>query len=154
MESLESKLDRLPAEQRREVEDFVDFLIQRAEGIHVTVQVASHDAPPATKSVAPPLITPDPVAAEEPAVSPSRAGEPPAAALPVHEAEPSAAIREISTGDAKDTPDGFLDYGLFEKAAPAPLPPSPADEAVKKVKMKLIKKSEQAPTNQLLDWID
>ena len=33
MESLESKLDRLSPEQRREVEDFVDFLIQRAEGI-------------------------------------------------------------------------------------------------------------------------
>ena len=66
MDSLENKLDRLPAEQRREVEDFVDFLIQRAEGIHITVQVASHDAPPALKSVAPPLITPDPVVTEEP----------------------------------------------------------------------------------------
>ena len=87
---------------------------------------------PATKSVAPPLITPDPVAAEEPAVSPSREGEPPAAALPVHEAEPSAAIREISTGDAKDTPDGFLDYGLFEKAAPAPLPPPLRTRPLKK----------------------
>ena len=154
MESLESKLDRLPAEQRREVEDFVDFLIQRAEGIHVTVQVASHDAPPATKSVAPPLITPDPVVTEEPAAALSRENESPAAAPPVHEAEPPAPIREISLGDAKDTPDGFLDYGLFEKAAPPPLPLSPADEAVKKVKMKLIKKSEQASTNQLLDWID
>ena len=40
MESLENKLDRLTPDQRREVEDFVDFLIQRAEGIHVTVQVA------------------------------------------------------------------------------------------------------------------
>ncbi len=61
MESLENKLDRLTPDQRREVEDFVDFLIQRAEGIHVTVQVASHEAPSLTKSVAPPLIAPDPV---------------------------------------------------------------------------------------------
>ena len=37
MDSLESKLDRLSAEQAREAEDFIDFLIQRAEGIRVTV---------------------------------------------------------------------------------------------------------------------
>ncbi len=154
MESLESKLDRLPAEQRREVEDFVDFLIQRAEGIRVTVELASHDAIPSAKSVAPPLIAPDPVMGEDPALPVSREYEPQATALPVHEAEPPAVIQEISVGDAKDTPDGFLDYGMFEKAAPAPLPPSPADEAVKKVKRKLIQKSEQAQTNQLLDWID
>jgi|SRR5208337_1208710 len=154
MESLENKLDRLPAEQRREVEDFVDFLIQRAEGIRVTVQLAPHDAPPAAKSVVPPLIAPDSVMVEDPAPPVSREYESPATVLPVHEAEPPAVIREISVNDTKDTPDGFLDYGMFEKAAPAPLPPSPADEAVKKVKMKLIKKSEQAQTNQLLDWID
>ena len=68
MESLESKLDRLSPDQRREVEDFVDFLIQRAEGIRVTVQVASHDVPSLAKSVAPPLITPDSVPVEEPAM--------------------------------------------------------------------------------------
>ena len=76
MESLESKLDRLPAEQRREVEDFVDFLIQRAEGIRVTVELASHDAIPSAKSVAPPLIAPDPVMGEDPALPVSRGYSP------------------------------------------------------------------------------
>ncbi|MFY9750784.1 MAG: hypothetical protein WAK75_05205 [Methanoregula sp.] len=151
MDSLESKLDRLSAEQRREAEDFIDFLIQRAEGIRVTVQLPSHDVSPAMKSVAPPLITPDPVTVEEPAVSQSRDNAPtPAAADPVPEAEPQAVVHEIEIDD------GLLDYGKFERtvAAPAPLPSSPADAAVQKVKRKLIQKSEQASKNQLLDWMD
>jgi len=149
MDTLESKLDRLSVEQRREVEDFVDFLIQRAEGIRVTVQLPSHDLSPA-KSIAPPLITPDPVPVEEPPVSPAREYVPPAAPEPVHEAEAPVAIHEIETDD------GLLDYGKFERAAaaPAPLPISPADAAVQKVKRKLIQKSEQADKNRLLDWID
>ena len=79
---------------------------------------------------------------------------PQAAAMPVHEAESPAVIQEIAVDDGSDS-DGYLDYGRFEKTAPpAPLPPSPADEAVKKVKRKLIQKSEQASKTQLLDWID
>jgi hypothetical protein len=152
MESLESKLDRLTPGERREVEDFVDFLIQRAEGIHVTVQVASHEAPALTKSVAPPLIAPAPVPTEEPAMPRSREDVPPAAVMPVPVAELPTVIQEIAVDDGSD---GYFDYGKFEKAAPpAPLPPSPADEAVKKVKRKLIQKSEQASKTQLLDWID
>ena len=148
MDPLESKLDRLSPEQRREVEDFVDFLIQRAEGIRVTVQLPSHDQLPA-KSVAPPLITPDPVPAEETAIPESREEVLTAAPKPVHEAGPSPAMHEIETDD------GLLDYGKFDKApAPAaPLSPSPADAAVQKVKRKLIQKSEVSK-NQLLDWID
>ena len=150
MDSLESKLDRLSAEQRREVEDFVDFLIQRAEGIRVTVQLPAHDPIPA-KSIAPPLITPDPVPLEEsPVPVPREEVLPAAAPEPVHEADAPAAIHEIETDD------GLLDYGKFERAAaaPAPLPPSPADAAVQKVKRKLIQKSEQADKTRLLDWID
>ncbi len=72
--------------------------------------------------------------------------------MPMHEAEPPAVIQEIAVDDESD---GYFDYGRFEKTAPpAPLPPSPADEAVKKVKRKLIQKSEQASKTQLLDWID
>jgi hypothetical protein len=155
MASLESKLDRLTPAERREVEDFVDFLIQRAEGIHVTVQVASHDVPSPAKSVAPPLIAPDPVPVEEPATPRPREDTPPAAIMPVHETESPVVIQEIVVDDGSDSSDGYFDYGKFEKAAPpAPLPPSPADEAVKKVKRKLIQKSEQASKTQLLDWID
>jgi len=155
MESLESKLDRLSPDQRREVEDFVDYLIQRAEGIRVTVQVApaSRDAAPSLKSVAPPLITADPVVPEEPAAYPAPHEIPaspeliqPAAADPVPQPP---LVQEIETDD------GLLDYGRFEKAAAAkaPLPPSPADAAIQKVKRKLIQKSE-AEKNQMLDWID
>jgi uncharacterized membrane protein len=147
MDPLENKLDRLSPEQRREVEDFVDFLIQRAEGIRGTVQLPSHD-PPAAKSVAPPLITPDPAPVEEPAAPQLHEEDRPAVPAPVHDAEPQAAVHEIETDD------GLLDYGKFEKKAVAPLPPSPADAAVQKVKRKLIQKSEQASKNQLLDWID
>lgn len=152
MESLESKLDRLSPDQRREVEDFVDFLIQRAEGIRVTVQVApaSRDALPSIKSVAPPLIMADPVVPEEPPVLPPREEVLPAAPEPVQGAGPSPAIHEIETDD------GYLDYGKFEKTAPAPrapLPPSPADAAVQKVKRRLIQKSE-AQKDKMLDWID
>jgi hypothetical protein len=155
MESLENKLDRLTPDQRREVEDFVDFLIQRAEGIHVTVQVApvSREAPPVMRSVAPPLISADPLPAEEPALPPARETYvPPTVSVPVHEDAAPAVIQEIAVDDGSD---GYFDYGKFEKAAsPAPLPPSPADEAIKKVKRKLIQKSEQASKTQLLEWID
>jgi len=152
MESLESKLDRLSPDQRREVEDFVDFLIQRAEGIRVTVQVApaSRDAAPSIKSIAPPLIMADPVVPEEPPVPLPHEDILPAAPEPVQEAGPSSSMHEIETDD------GYLDYGKFEKIAPAaraPLPPSPADAAVQKVKRKLIQKSE-AQKDKMLDWID
>jgi hypothetical protein len=158
MESLESKLDRLTPGERREVEDFVDFLIQRAEGIRAPVPVASAlpvmSAP--ARSIAPPLITADPVVPDEPAAYPAPHEIPaapeliqPAAAEPA--SQPRAPlIREIETDD------GLLDYGRFEKAAAAakaPLPPSPADAAIQKVKRKLIQKSEPEK-NQMLDWID
>jgi len=41
-----------------------------------------------------------------------------------------------------------MDYGQFEQA------PSPAAEAVKKVKQKISQREEQEKSHQLLDWID
>ncbi|MGA2104589.1 hypothetical protein [Methanoregula sp.] len=156
MESLESKLDRLSPEQRREVEDFVDFLIQRAEGIRVTIQLASHDASPSLKSVAPPLISPDLVPSDDGTVPPSRDGiNSSPASQPIHESEPSVLVHEIAGTDGDTTPDGYFEYGKFEKSTtPAPITPSPADMAVQKVKRKLIQKSEQVSKDKLLDWID
>lgn len=155
MDSLESKLGRLSPDQRREVEDFVDFLIQRAEGIHITVQVPSHDLPVPVQSVAPPLIIPDAGIAEEPVLPRAVEYRPPV--LPVAASRPAESpvlIQEVGGGAAGESRDGYLDYGMFEKSPPSPLSPSPADEAVKKVKRRLIQKSEQASKNQLLDWID
>jgi len=157
MESLESKLDRLTPGERREVEDFVDFLIQRAEGMRGPAPVVPvfRDTSAPARSIAPPLITADPVMPDEPVAYPAPAPHEipaspeliqPAAAEPSSRPSP---IQEIETDD------GFLDYGKFEKVVPAraPLPPSPADAAIQKVKRKLIQKSEP-PKNQMLDWID
>jgi len=149
METLENKLDRLSAEQRREVEDFVDFLIQRAEGIRVTVQLAPHDAP-STKSAAPPLIISDPVPQEDHG---HEISEPAIGHDANSENEPLGKVHEISEPDG--SADGFFDYGRFEKSQSNAQPsPSPADAAVQKVKKKLIEKSEQESKNLLLDWID
>jgi hypothetical protein len=152
MESLENKLDRLSPEQRREVEDFVDFLIQRAEGIRVTIQLASHDASPPLKSVAPPLISPDPISSDDASVLPVRDVNNSSTASPsTHEV----LVHEIAGTDGNNTPDEYFEYGKFEKSAPpAAFPPSPADAAVQKVKNKLIQKSEQVSKDKLLDWID
>jgi hypothetical protein len=156
MESLESKLDRLTPGERREVEDFVDFLIQRAEGMRGTVQMAPafRDTSAPARSIAPPLITADPVVPDEPVAYPAPAPhEIPAAPELIQPAASPAPqpplVQEIETDD------GLLDYGRYEKAAPVkvPLPPSPADAAIQKVKRKLIQKSEP-PKNQMLDWID
>ena len=150
MDSLESKLDRLSAEQRREAEDFIDFLIQRAEGIRVTVH-CHRTMSPGPEIGRTPLITPDPVTVEEPAVSLPRDNAHGGCTDAVPEAEPQAVVHEIEIDD------GLLDYGKFERtvAAPAPLPSSPADAAVQKVKRKLIQKSEQASKNHsLTGWIN
>jgi hypothetical protein len=41
-----------------------------------------------------------------------------------------------------------MDYGQFEQS------PSPATEAVKKVKQKIGRREEHEKSHQLLDWID
>jgi hypothetical protein len=59
MESLESKMDRLSPDQRKEVENFVDFLIYRSGN-----QMESHTAvppPPPIQNPAPPLSPAEPV---------------------------------------------------------------------------------------------
>ena len=100
MDPLENKLDRLSPEQRREVEDFVDFLIQRAEGIRVTIQLASHDASQPLKSVAPPLISPDPILSDDASVPPMRDVNNSSAAFPpTHEV----LVHEIAGTDGENT---------------------------------------------------
>ena len=147
MESLESKLDRLSPDQRREIEDFVDFLLYRS-GSPQGASCSSVVNPPVLTSAPPPVI---------PVMAPILMQE----NLVVHEqnnrqAEPSiwgaseehySPIQEITIAvDDRITRD-YLDYGQFEQQ-------SPATEAVKKVKAKLIQKSEQDKSHHLLDWID
>ena len=140
MESLESKLERLAPGQRKEVEDFVDFLLFRSGEPPASPRMITQ-APPVLSRVPPPLETvplppaPAPVSDTEPG-SPSPSGQVPA---PVQESP--------STVDDWITRD-YMDYGQFEQA------PSPAAEAVKKVKQKISQREDHEKSHQLLDWID
>ena len=149
MESLESKIDRLSPEQRREVEDFVDFLLYRYGPASVS-QPINQPSPPALNGAPPPLTMIEPVHIVEYPVS--RSPDP----SPAYDREPSAAgnsdsspvIQEIGGGTDDLVSHDYMDYGRFEQQ------PSPAAEAVKKVKAKLSRSEEQNKSNHLLDWID
>jgi hypothetical protein len=52
------------------------------------------------------------------------------------------AVDDSLTGD-------YMDYGKYE-----PPPPSPATEAVQRVKEKLSRKKGDDPANKMLEWID
>jgi len=148
MESLESKLDRLTPDQRKEVEDFVDFLMfrsgnsQRAPGTAETPLSLQNVAPP-------PLTLSEPVHfAENPLIKgyDSHAGE--KSSVPVKNEEQIKPIQEIiAGGDDRITRD-YMDYGQFEQKS------SPATIAIKNVKEKLQKREEQEKPRVSLDWID
>jgi hypothetical protein len=149
MESLESKIDRLSLEQQREVEDFVDFLLYRYSQAPVPLLVTSTSAP--VRNVAPPPLTLiEPVHVVDYPLS----GSPDPS--PAYERKPSAAgnsdafppIQEIGAGTDDLVSHDYMDYGRFEQQ------PSPAAEAVKKVKAKLSRSEEQNRSDHLLDWID
>ncbi len=138
MESLESKMDRLSPDQRKEVEDFVDFLIYRSGN-----QVESHAAvppPPPIQNLAPPPLSPaEPV--HDPESPPSGIYDAPAAGNSsyVRNEERPAPVREIVvSGDDQITRE-YMDYGRYEQNSPAVL-------AVKNVKEKLQKREEAGET--------
>ncbi len=149
MESLESKLDRLSPDQRREVEDFVEFLFYRSgspQGIYGTPTAIPQDAKPAPSVIpvmAPMIIQETPlIVVHEQNIrqeDPSSFGG---------SEEHSSPIREITVEVEDRISRDYMDYGQFEQQS------SPATESVKKVKAKLIQKSEQDKTRHLLDWID
>ena len=144
MESLESKLERLTPEQRKEVEDFVDFLLFRS-GILQEFPVAL-PVPPRILNAAPPLILqePDHILENSPVKSD---------AIPVEyssgpgPAEQQAPFREISSPHDDRIARDYMDYGQFDRA------PSPAITAVKKVKERLQKQEEEKKPRVSLDWI-
>jgi hypothetical protein len=148
MESLESKLDRLSPEQRKEVEEFVDFLMFRLVNSHGS----SGNAPVHLehKNVAPPPLTlPEPI--HVPENPPQKIYDQPCAensSISVRNEEQVSPVQEITVdGDDRITRD-YMDYGQYEQ------PSSPAIIAVKNVKEKLKKQEEQENPRVSLDWID
>jgi hypothetical protein len=147
MESLESKLDRLSPEQRKEVEDFVDFLFSRSGPVFAPLNIPVN-SPPVLNVTPPPLSPPEPVPAGEPdpvgLPDPARTG---IRALSADESA-SAPFHEINGGFPEAVSRDYMDYGQFEQH------PSPATEAVRKVKRKIIAREEQDKPRHIFDWVD
>ena len=153
MDSLEGRLERLAPEQRRSVEDYIDFLLSRPAG-----QAGASGSPPSTPqpiSAPPPILTlqdtpqSGTTASSDPRQEPS-SGEPDRS--PERKEVEETGIREIISVE-EDTPArGYLDYGKFE--APEKSSPSPADEAVQRVKKKLDGKRSRSPADTLLEWVE
>jgi len=148
MESLESKLDRLSPEERKEIEDFIDFLLSRSGKAYVPLQ-----PPPVIPPVltTPPPLTPvtEPASPAEsrpfsdPALSHAESG-----AAVTHNDRNTASFHEISGGEQDRITHDYMDYGQSGHH------PSPATEAVKRVKRKIIAREGQDKPRHLLDWVD
>jgi len=149
MESLESKLDRLSPEQRKEVEDFVDFLLSRSGPVFAPLNTPVNN-PPVLNVTPPPLSLlepghagePDPVRLPGPA--PTDTGAAPAVA---DESAP-ASFHEIGGSMPGPVSHDYMDYGKFEQH------PSPATEAVRKVKRKIVAREEEDKPRHIFDWVD
>lgn len=146
MESLESKLDRLSPEQRKEIEDFVEFLLSRS-GPVCNPPNTLYNAPPVLSVAPPPLSLIEPAYGSQtrPARLQDRSDEQTAPAAG-DETVP-APFQEIDGGSDRITHTS-MDYGQFEHQ------PSPATEAVKKVKQKIIAREGSEKPRHLLDWVD
>jgi hypothetical protein len=142
MESLESRMERLTPEQRKEVEDFVDFILLKN---NIRQAPATASPPPPVMMNTPPVLSID----QSPHQPPVRMQD---LVIRDESRSPDIAVpsplREI-TSDSEDwiTRD-YVDYGKFEQA------PSPATEAVKKVKQKIIAREAEDKSRHLLDWVD
>ena len=148
MESLESKLDRMSPEQRKEVEEFVDFLLYRSGSVHESPGTAP--VTPEFKQVAPPPLT-----LSEPGHvtenSPPKIYDLPRvenSAIPVRNEEQISPLQEITLGGDDRITRDYMDYGQYESQS------SPATIAVKNVKEKLKKQEEGEKPRVSLDWID
>jgi hypothetical protein len=154
MESLESKLENLTPEQRKEVEDFVNFLLSRSGATGSPREPAQQPPAPAPlpieKIAPPPLIALDPVQDADMLPPPTRRRQPDPAAEETEdtpEAEP--AITEIIAGGDDWTTRDYMDYGQFEDQKP-----TQATMAVKRVREKLGKQESENKPHHILDWID
>jgi hypothetical protein len=148
MESLESKLDILSPEQRKEVEEFVDFLLYRSGNSHESLGTAPVLLE--LKKVAPPPLTlsepvhvpenPPPKIYDLPRVENS--------SIPVRNEEQISPLQEITLGDDDRITRDYMDYEQYKQQS------SPAIIAVKNVKEKLKKREENEKSRVSLDWID
>lgn len=147
MESLESRLDRLSPEQRKEVEDFVEFLLSRSGPVFPPLSTPVNN-PPVLNVTPPPFSPPDPVHPDEP--EPARLPDPARAGTRAGSADESvsAPFHEIDGGFPEVVSPDYMDYGQFEQN------PSSATEAVRKVKRKIIAREEQDKPRHLFDWVD
>ena len=149
MESLESKLERLNPGQRKEAEDFVDFLLTRQEQAG-TPSDTPDNLPPVMNVAPPPFIPiePEPGGERQDIGSAVPTGTTDRTAAPAGTGPSPVPFREVGGGTPDRLTHDYMDYGQFEH------PPSPATEAVKKVKRKIIARDAQEKPRHLLDWVD
>ena len=147
MESLESRMERLTPEQHREVEDFVDFLLLKNNIRQAPVTIS----PPL-----PVLLNTPPILSAEPSPSPQQPSvrmqdlvirDESHSSVISADPTPSPIGENTAGGDDWITRD-YMDYGKFDQQ------PSPATEAVRKVKKKIIAREAEDKSRQLLDWVD
>ena len=147
MESLESKLDRLSPEQRKEVEEYMDFLLYRSENTHESP--GTTQVPMAFKQAAPP-----PLIVQEPVHTPDNIPIKGDDMMPAEilsdsvQTDQGTPFNEISSASDDRITRNYMDYGQFDQN------PSPATAAVKKVKEKLQKRAKNEKSRVSLDWID
>ena len=115
MESLESKLDRLSPEQRKETEDFVDFLLSRSGQVYCLPNTP-RDPLPVLNMAPPPLSVIEPVHVVETRVAGLRDPDhTDIRSAPVtHEEEPPAPFQEIGGGIQGRITHDYMDYGQFD----------------------------------------
>ena len=149
MESLESKLDRLSPDQRKEIEDFVDFLLVRSGPVCIPPNASRELSP--VLNITPPLCPIEPISPGE--TRPlmlqdlGRTSDRANVATSNGDIVPEP-FHEIGGGAQERITHDYMDYGQFESN------PSPATEAVKKVKRQLIAREGQDRPRHILDWVD
>jgi hypothetical protein len=142
MDSLESRMERLTPEQRREVEDFIDFLLLKNNFRQVP---ATASPPPLVMMNTPPVLSVDPTPAQLPVRMQDLIVRDESRSPVIPAPSP---VREIATDGEDWITRDYVDYGKFEEA------PSPATEAVKKAKKKISARDAEYKSRHLLDWVD
>lgn len=142
MESLESRMERLTPEQRREVEDFVDFLLLKN---NFSQAAPAPSAPSPVLMNAPPVLSAEPASPAQPVLQMQGMIVHEEPHLPAVCPDPeSSGIHEIT--DTSE--DGYMDYGMFEQGA------APAPEGTKNPKRRIIARDHDEKSGHLLDWVD